>query len=103
MTDDLDKWIADREIVIVHAVQTFLSIDTGSAVMVKNESMPYVWMLDGKTMEVYVQFVLSSSDVRMAKRTGFRVCWRDGIPSQKAEGYSRQIGNLLSLVAKQTY
>jgi hypothetical protein len=101
--DDIEKWTQDKELIIVNAVRVFLGIETGNPAVVKNLAIPCAWMLDGQTMAIYVQFVLSSTDIRTAKRVGFRVCWRDGIPSQKAEGYGRQIRDMLSQDTKRAY
>ncbi len=94
--DNIEKWTEDKELMIVNAVRVFLGIETGNAAVVKNPAISCAWMLDGQTMGIYIQFVLSSTDVRSAKRVGFRICWRDGIPSQKAEGYGRQIRDMLN-------
>ncbi len=100
--EDFPKWLKDRESEIVNVVRELLGI-TGTAVMSPNAVTPSLWMLDGKSMSTYVQFDLGNrTDPRMATRSGFRVCWSEGIPEPQADGYARQIRDLLGLDTKTT-
>jgi hypothetical protein len=100
--EDLTKWFKDKEGAIVNVVRELLGI-TGTAVMSPNAVTPSLWMLDGKSMSTYVQFDLGNrTDPRMATRSGFRVCWSEGIPEPQADGYARQIRDLLGLDIKTT-
>lgn len=91
------KWAQIKEIEIVKVVKTLLGI-TGEPKEVSCSATPSLWMLDGQSMSIYIQFNLTDRiETRAAVRKGFRVCWRDGIAGRLSDGYANQIRKLLGL------